>query len=170
MYYKIAVEVTKRRLEALESLLKKIETQAHEKSMSDTDILGLRLAPDMYPLVKQVQIVTDNAKGAASRLAGKDIPSYEDTESTFAELYARLEKTISYLDTFTPADFEAAANKEIELVYFKGLHFTGEGYLLQYHIPNLMFHVTTVYAICRTHGFQIGKADFMDGLPLIPNT
>jgi uncharacterized protein len=123
----------------------------------------------MFPLVKQVQIVTDNIKGAASRLAGRDIPSYEDNEITFAELYARLEKTMSYLDTFTLSDFVDAAGRKIEIIYFKDMHFTGEGYLLGYHIPNLMFHVTTVYAICRTHGFQIGKSDFMDGLPLIPN-
>ena len=169
MYYKIAIEFTRERLHALKVLLEKAQQQAMEKGISDEEILSYRLAPDMFPLMKQVQIVTDNAKGAAARLAGLEIPKYEDNEVTLGDLYTRIDKTIAFLDTFTPESFADADSRKIELPYFKDMHFTGEGYIT-YHISNFMFHVTTTYALLRANGFQIGKADFMNSLPLIPNS
>ncbi len=169
MYYKIAIEFTRDRLHALKVLLEKAQKEAMEKGISDEDILAYRLAPDMFALIKQVQIATDNAKWAAARLAGVEIPKYEDSETTLDDLYARIDKTIAFLDTFTPESFAEADSRKIELPYFKDMHFTGEWYLT-YHISNFMFHVTTTYALLRSNGFQIGKADFMNSLPLIPNS
>ena len=126
MFYKLAITLPKARLVALKGLLENIQTQAQAKNMNDEEVLGLRLAPDMFDFKRQVQIATDNAKGSAGRLSGKDIPSYEDTEVTFTELIARVEKTIAYLDTFSESDFENAATRTIELVYFKDMHFTAE--------------------------------------------
>jgi uncharacterized protein len=126
MFYRLSVTLPKARLIALKSLLELIQTQAQAKNMSDEAVLGLRLAPDMFDFKRQVQIASDNAKGAAGRISGKEIPSFEDSEQTFAELIIRVEKTITYLDTFSEADFENAAERKIELVYFKDMHFTAE--------------------------------------------
>lgn len=169
MYYKIAIEFTRDRLYALKVLLEKAQQQAMEKGISDETILSYRLAPDMFALLKQVQIATDNAKWAAARLAGIEIPKFEDTEATLDDVYARIDKTIAFLDTFTPEHFTDAASRKIELPYFKDMYFTGEGYVT-YYISNFMFHVTTTYALLRANGFQIGKADFMNSLPLIPKS
>ena len=169
MFYRLAVSLPKARLVALKGLLENIQTQAQAKNMSDEEVLGLRLAPDMFDFKRQVQIATDNAKGAAGRLTGKEIPSFEDTESSFAELITRVEKTIAYLDTFSEADFVGAAERKVELIYFKDMHFTGEGYLVEYFIPNFHFHLVTAYNIARNAGFELGKKDFMFQIPLIPN-
>lgn len=169
MFYRLAVSFPKARLIALKGLLENIQTQAQAKNMSDEEVLGLRLAPDMFDFKRQIQIASDNAKGAAGRLSGKEIPSYEDTEVTFAELIARVEKTIAYLDTFSEADFEHAATRTVELVYFKDMHFTADGYLIEYFIPNFHFHLVTAYDIARNAGFELGKKDFMYQIPLIPN-
>lgn len=170
MFYKIVIEVSKERLEALKCLLQKVEEQAKNKKIDEHIVLWLRLFPDMFPLIRQVQIATDNAKWSAARLAGKEIVKFEDTEKTFANLYARIDKTIALLNDFKEEDFADAATRKIELPYFKDMHFTGEGYLLHYHFPNMMFHITTAYAILRANGFNIWKADFMNKLPLIPNS
>jgi hypothetical protein len=104
----------------------------------------------------------------ASRLAGKDIPKYEDTESTLAELRLRLETTISYLDTFVATDFVHAATAEARFPYFPGMHMVGADYVIGYGIPNFFFHVVTAYDILRQYGFDIGKADYMGKeVPLI---
>jgi uncharacterized protein len=169
MYYKIAIEFTRDRLHAMKILLEKAQKEAMEKGISDEEILAYRLAPDMFALIKQVQISTDNAKWAAARLAGVEIPKYEDDETTLDDLYARIDKTIAFLDTFTPESFRETDSRKIELPYFKDMHFTAEWYI-SYYIANFMFHVTTTYALLRANGFQIGKADFMSSVPLIPNS
>lgn len=170
MFFQVIVTLPISRMRALISLIDIIEIQAKEKGMSDRDILELRLAPDMLPFVKQIQIASDNAKGMASRLAGKDIPKYEDTESTLWELRSRLETTIAYLDTFVSTDFVYAAKAEARLPYFPGMHMVGADYVFGYGIPNFFFHVVTAYDILRHHGFNIGKADYIGKeLPLIPD-
>ena len=163
MFYESTITLPLTRLRWLVVLLEKIEPQVKEKNMSDTDILALRLAPDMFPFAKQIQIATDNAKGMASRMARKEAPKYEDNESTLAELKARLEKTIAYLETFTPEDFADADTAEARFPYFPGMKMVGKGYVFTYGIPNFMFHVVTTYSILRNAGFDIGKADFMGG-------
>ena len=163
MFYESTITLPLTRLRGLVVLLEKIEPQVKEKNMSDTDILALRLAPDMFPFAKQIQIATDNAKGMASRMARKEAPKYEDNESTLAELKSRLEKTIAYLETFTPEDFADADTAEARFPYFPGMKMVGKGYVFTYGIPNFMFHVVTAYSILRNAGFDIGKADFMGG-------
>jgi hypothetical protein len=138
--------------------------------MSDTDVLELRLAPDMFTFVKQIQIATDNAKGMASRMARKEAPKYEDNEATLAEIRARLEKTIAYLETFTEADFADAATAPARFPWFAGMKMVGQGYVLTYGLPNFFFHVVTAYDILRNAGFEIGKADYMGpGVALVPD-
>jgi uncharacterized protein len=138
--------------------------------MTDADILALRLAPDMFPFSKQIQIVSDNAKGMASRLARQEAPKYEDNESTLAELRARLAKTADYLATFSEADFENAATAEARFPYFPGVHMVGVDYMFGYAIPNFFFHLVTTYDILRHHGFDIGKKDYMgSSVTMIPD-
>ncbi len=129
--------------------------------MSDADILALRIAPDMLPLAKQVQIVSDNAKGMVSRLTGHENPKMEDTETTLAELRTRLANTIAYVEQFSEKDFANAATAEARFPYFPGVHMVGTDYILGYGIPNFFFHVVTTYDILRQHGFDIGKSDYL---------
>ena len=137
--------------------------------MTDEEILGMRLAPDMFPFAKQIQVISDIAKGTASRLGAKEVPKFEDTEVTMKDLMARLEKTIVFLKTFTPDDFKEADTREARFPYFPAMHMVGEQYLIGYAIPNFLFHATTAYNILRNHGFELGKKDFMHSLPLIPD-
>lgn len=167
-YYAFTVPVFINKLTALKGLLQKGEAFAKENGKSDEAMLGLKLWDDMFPLVKQVQIACDNAKAASSRLAGKEIPKMEDNETTFAELYARIDKTLAYLETFSPADFAGAADVKIKLPYFpEDSHFTGDGYLRFYALSNFLFHVVTAYDILRSNGVVIGKADYSAALPLV---
>ncbi len=168
LYYSFTVPVFINTLTALKGVLKKGEAFAKENGKSDEDMLALRLTSDMFPLVKQVQVACDNAKGAAARLSGKVAPKMEDNEKTFAELHARIDKTVDYLKTFTAAEFTAAADVTIKLPYFpEDMHFTGDGYARMYALPNFFFHVVTAYDILRANGVQIGKADIAGALPLI---
>lgn len=171
MFYQTTVTLPTLRLKALLSLLVKVEAQAKEKGIDETTILEYRLIADMFPLIKQIQIATDNAKGMASRLARKEIPQYEDTETTLVALQSRLQKTIDYLATFTEADFADAAKAEAHFPYFKDVHMVGADYVIGYGLPNFFFHVVTAYDILRQHGFEIGKGDYMDGslIPFVPN-
>lgn len=161
MFFESTITLPLTRLRGLITLIEKVESESKAKNMSDEDLLALRLAPDMFPLGKQIQIVTDNAKGMASRMAKKEAPKYEDDESTLAELKTRLEKTIAYLETFTPSDFAEADTAEVRFSYFPGMKMVGKGYVFTYGIPNFMFHVVTIYAILRNAGFKVGKGDFM---------
>ena len=171
MFYQTTVTVPVARLRGLLSLLEKVEIQAREKWMTDAQVLDLRLAPDMFPLVKQIQIATDNAKGMVSRSGHREIPSYPDTESNFPEIRARLEKTIAYLETFTPADLENGATWEFRSKWFPGIKLVGEGYILTYGLPNFFFHIVTAYSILRNAGFDIGKEDYMgSGIAFVPDT
>ena len=160
--FQASVPVFKTRLKALSRVLDKAEANAAERKIDPAVFLAARLAPDMLNLTKQVQIATHHAKGAPSRLAGREVPKYEDTEASFAELKARIEKTIAYLDTFSPADIDGSEGRTIE---WKGgqreLKFTGMDYLLGFAMPNFYFHVVTAYGILRHNGVPLGKMDFM---------
>jgi hypothetical protein len=118
----------------------------------------------MRPFVFQIQVATDTAKGAAARLSGRPVPSWPDEEKTFADLHARLGKAIEFLSGFTPADFDGAEARPIEMkVGPRTLEFTGASYISTFVLPNFFFHVTTAYAILRHNGVPIGKADFLGG-------
>lgn len=160
--YDYAIPPCKRALTNLLAVLKKGEAFADTKKIDGSILLNARLAPDMYPLVKQVQIATDMSKGLAARLAGLEVPRYEDTETTFAELYARIEKTIAFIDGIQPAMLTGAETREITLpIREVELKFSGIDYLLNWAQPNIYFHVTTAYNILRHNGVALGKRDFL---------
>ena len=152
----------KRALNNLSHILKKGEAHAEAKSIEHTVLLNARLFPDMYPLIRQVQIATDMSKGAAARLAGLEVPKYEDNEISFADLQARVAKTLAFIDTIKPAQLENAENRAVTIMVRKvDLHFTGQAYLFDWVLPNVYFHVTTAYNILRHNGVELGKPDFL---------
>ena len=152
----------KRALSSLSHILKKGEAYANTKSIEHAVLLNARLFPDMYPIIRQVYIVTDMSKGAAARLAGLEVPKYEDTETTFAELQARITKTLAFIDTIKPEQLVGSATRDITITVRKtDLHFTGQDYLLKWVMPNVYFHVTTTYNILRHNGCELGKSDFL---------
>ena len=151
-----------RTLTNLRAVLEKAAAHAEARKIDPSVLVNARLYPDMFPLSRQVQIATDNAKGAASRLAGKEPPKYEDNESTFPELVARIDKTIALLETFKPEHIDGSEDKTITLpMHDRTLTFKGMPYLLDYVLPNIYFHVTIAYAILRHNGVEIGKKDFL---------
>ena len=164
--YHAAIPGSVRVLTNLRGLIEKAEAWAKEKNVDESVVLNARLALDMFPFVRQVQIATDTAKGMAARLAGAEVPSYEDTEKSFAELYARVDKTIAFVKGFKPEQFDGAEGREIVLT-FRGnsTHFTGLTFLTNRALPNLYFHTTTAYAILRHIGVPVGKNDFLGPNP-----
>ncbi|MGH8308147.1 MAG: DUF1993 domain-containing protein [Gammaproteobacteria bacterium] len=160
--YQASVPVFIRMLGNLSAILKKGEAHAGTKKIDPAVFAGARLYPDMFPLVRQIQIATDTVKGCAARLAGVEPPKYEDNEQTFAELYARLDKTIAYLKSVKPVQIDGSEARRIELkVRDKTLELKGQDYLFERVYPNFFFHVTTAYAILRHNGVEIGKGDFL---------
>jgi hypothetical protein len=149
-------------LENLGHVLKVGEAHAAEKGIAAKDYLEARLAPDMYPLTKQVQVATDMSKGCGARLAGAEIPRYEDNEASFAELQARLAKTIAFLKGLDAKSFAGAEDRPVTVKFPNAeFNFIGSSYLNNFVLPNVYFHITAVYAILRNKGVPLGKADFM---------
>jgi hypothetical protein len=160
--YQASIPQLQRMLGNLLNILQQAESWASEKNIDPAVLLNMRLAPDMFPLKRQLQIATDSAKGCAARLAGVEVPSYPDNEETFAELRARLSKTIEYLAGFTPQQIDGSEDKLITLSFpSMELKFSGRDYLFQFVQPNFYFHLTTAYAILRHNGLNIGKMDFI---------
>lgn len=152
----------KRALNNLSHILKKGEEHADTKKIEHGVLLNARLFPDMYPLIRQVQIATDMSKGAGARLAGLEVPKYEDNEASFTDLQARITKTLAFIDSVTPEQLEGAENRDITITVRKmDLHFTGQAYLFDWVLPNVYFHVTTAYNILRHNGVELGKPDFL---------
>ncbi len=165
-YFDATVPVYIRALSGLKQVLSKAKEYGAEKKVTDEVFLRSRLAVDMFDLRRQVQIACDNAKGASARLAGVPVPSIEDNEVSFEELDARIDKTIAFLKTLTPTQFEGAGERTIVLPYYKGKHFIGSEYIVAYAIPNFFFHVVTSYDILRHLGVALGKSDYLHELPL----
>lgn len=161
--YAASVPLLKQMLQNLDAILRQAETHAKDKKIEPAVLLQARLYPDMFPLVRQVQIATDNAKGIAARLAGVDIPSFADTEQTFEELHARIAKTLDFINTIKPEQINGSEDRHV--VVYKGapyeMQFQGQAYLVHFGLPNFLFHVTTAYAILRHNGIEIGKDDFI---------
>lgn len=154
-----------RSLTNLRSILEKAMVYAEEKKIDPSVLINARLYPDMYPLSRQVQIATDVAKGAASRLAGLEPPKYEDNESSFPELLERINKTIALLESFKPEQIDGSEDRTITLpMHDRTVTFKGLPYLSDFVLPNVYFHVTTVYAILRHNGLEIGKKDFLGNI------
>ena len=160
--YQATVPVFVRALTNLAHVLKKGEAHAAAKGITDEVLLQTRLIPDMLPLVKQVQIAADMATRGAARLAGVEPQAFEDSETTLAQLQARIERALAYVQTFTPAQIDGSEARAIVLKMRTGeLNFTGQNYLLQFVLPNLFFHCTTTYTILREAGAELGKSDFI---------
>ncbi|MGN6107425.1 MAG: DUF1993 domain-containing protein [Kofleriaceae bacterium] len=136
---------------------------AQTRSFDPNVLLAARLAPDQFPLVRQVQSTCDIAKSAAARLTGKEAPVHPDTEQTIEELHARVRSVIGYLDGFTASDFEGAATRTISHPRWQGT-MTGEDYFREHAIPNFYFHATHVYALLRHNGVPLGKKDYLGKL------
>ncbi len=149
-------------LRNLDAILGKAQAHAAAKKIDPAVLMSARLFPDMLPFVKQVQIATDHAKGAVARLAGVEVPRFEDTEQSFDELRARLAKTIAFVESFSAEQFDGSEDRDISLrAGGKDLAFKGMPYLIGYAIPNFYFHLVTAYNILRHHGVEIGKGDYL---------
>lgn len=167
--YDASVPVCVKMLENLSVILEKGQAWAKEGGKTDEEILQAKLAPDMFPLVRQVQIASDNAKSISARLAGEEPPKMEDTEATLAELVERVRKTTAYLKTLDREKFVGAESRQIPFPYVPGTHLLGNDALFQSYLPNFFFHVTTAYDILRHLGVPLGKVDFIGSLPFQPN-
>ncbi|HWI38179.1 MAG TPA: DUF1993 domain-containing protein [Burkholderiales bacterium] len=149
-------------LRNLSAILDKAEAHCTAKKIDPSALTTYRFYPDMFPFTRQVQIACDTAKGAVARLAGVDIPKHEDTEQTFAELKARIAKTIDFIESVSAAKVDGSEEKEIVMQMRSGeRRFKGMQYLLGHAYPNFYFHVTTAYNILRHNGIDVGKADFI---------
>ncbi len=158
-----SVPVFKQILNSLDVILSKAEEHANAKKIEASVFLQARLAPDMFPLIRQVQIAADFAKGVSARLAGVDVPEFEDTEVSFSDLHARLAKTLAFIDGLDASLFDDSETREIVLRPGtpKEKKLSGTAYLLGYGLPQFFFHATTTYAILRHNGVELGKRDFM---------
>lgn len=149
-------------LRNLDAILAKAEAYAEAKKIDPAVLLSARLYPDMFALLRQVQIATDHAKGAVARLAGADVPKYEDNEQSFGDVRARLAKTIAFVETFRPDQIDGSEGRDIALkIGGHDLAFNGEHYLIGFALPNFYFHLVTAYNILRHSGVEIGKRDYM---------
>lgn len=160
--YQASVPVFLRALGNLSHVLKKGEAHTSAKSVSEDVILQTRLIPDMLPLARQVQIATDMAKNGVARLAGAELLKFEDNETTFEQLQARIERAVDYIKTFKPEQIDGSETRQVTIKTRHGDQtFEGDAYLLHFVLPNLFFHCTTAYAILRVAGADIGKSDFI---------
>ena len=151
-------------LKSLSAILSKAQAHCEAKKIDPLVMTASRLYPDMFPLTRQVQVACDAAKGAVARLAGVEIPKHEDTEKTFDELKARIQKTLDFIASVKPAQVDGTEEKEIVLkLRGNDVPFKGAQYLLAYAWPNFYFHAATAYNILRHNGVEIGKADFLGG-------
>ncbi len=164
--YETLVPIANRMLGNLSAILDKGAAFADAKKFDAAVLVNARLAPDMFPLSRQVQIACDMTKGAAARLSGSEIPKFDDTETTIPELKARIAKTLAFVNSIPAAKFAGSEDAKIVLNMRSGdLHFNGLDYLRFFVLPNLYFHVTTTYAILRHNGVELGKPDFVGGNP-----
>jgi hypothetical protein len=151
-----------RMLNSLAAILEKAAAHAEARKIDPAVLVNARLYPDMFPLVRQVQVASDAAKGGAARLAQLEPPSYEDNEKTLAELIARAKKTVAFLETLKPAQFEGSEDRTINWkTRTTERTMQGEPYLVHQVLPNIYFHVTTAYNILRHNGIELGKMDFL---------
>ncbi|WP_349742278.1 DUF1993 domain-containing protein [Roseateles cavernae] len=163
LIYEASAPIFKQMLGGLADVLAKAEAHAAARAIEPAALLQARLFPDMFALTRQVQIACDFAAGVCARLAGVEVPSYEASEQSFAELQARIAKTLDFIGGVSPGQFAEAAGREIVLRPGtpKERRFTGQHYLLHYGLPQFFFHVTTAYDILRHNGVEVGKKDYM---------
>ena len=160
--YDQVVPVMHRMLSNLSAILQKAESYAQARKIDPSALLQARLAPDMFTFTRQVQLATDFAKATPSRLAGVEIPKWEDKEQGFAELQARIQRALDFLGGFKREQFTGAETRAIEIkTPTRTLNFNGKDYVLNYALPNFYFHLTMAYAVLRHNGLEIGKLDYL---------
>jgi hypothetical protein len=160
--YEASIPTFLHTLRSLKALLEKGVAHAEAKKFDPTLLASARLAPDMFPLTRQIQIATDAAKGAAARLSGVDPPKFEDNETTMADLIARVGKTIDFLQGFKPEQLDGSEERTITIpTPRQTFTFPGLIFLRHWALPNFFFHVTTAYNLLRHNGVEIGKADYL---------
>lgn len=163
---RVCVPVWLQLLGSLSTILEKAASQAAAKKIGQNALLEARLFPDMFPLLRQVQLVSDFAKGAAARLAGKEVPAWADEEKTFEDLRNRLARTVHFIQGLDTAAIDAALDREIAFNVGPSQRvMKGGDYLVHYAMPNFYFHLTTAYDLLRHNGIEIGKRDFMGQVP-----
>ncbi len=162
--YQASVPVFQKLLDNLDLILDKAAADAATRKIDQSVFLQARLSPDMFAFTRQVQIAADFAKGTASRLAGVEVPKYDDNEASFADLKARLRRTQDYIAGFKPAQIDGSEERDVTFKTGRGdLQFKGLAYLLNFAMPNFYFHYTTAYDILRHNGVVLGKSDFVAG-------
>jgi len=160
--YQASVPAFLQMLASLSAVLDKAEAYAEQRKIEPSVLLGTRLIPDMFPLLRQVQLAADFAKNTTARLAGLEPPKFPDTETSFTELKARIAKTVDFVESLTPAQIDGSEGREITItIGGQPIHFTGQNYLLRFALPNFYFHHTVAYAILRQCGVEIGKRDYL---------
>ena len=166
MFYELTVVQFSKALNNLSALLDKGAAQAEAKKFDVAVLLNSRLAPDQFPLIRQVQIACDSAKLGVARLIGEvdAAPKHADTETTLAELQQRIQETLDYLASVSEAQFAGAAERHISQPRWEGKYLLGAEFALQHAVPNVYFHITTAYAILRHNGVDVGKKDFLGPL------
>lgn len=164
--FELTVPQLAKTLHNLDRWLKSAEQYAEQRKFPVDNLIQARLAPDQYPLVRQVQSSCDNVKFIAGRLTQKDWPAHADTETTFEQLHARIAAVQTYLESFKPEDFAGAEDRKIILPWMQGKWMTGLEYLVQFALPNFYFHVTLAYSILRHNGVPLGKTDYIGSVPM----
>lgn len=160
--YSSFIPVAIHHLQSFSRILDKAEQHCESKKIDQTVMLNVRLFPDMFPLIKQVQIATDMLKGGAARLANIENPKFSDDETTFAELRTRIAKLVEFLSRLSSEQFDGAENRDIQFtVGGREMKFKGAAYLNQWVLPNMYFHKTTAYNLLRHNGVELGKRDFL---------
>lgn len=160
--YSASIPAFRQILGSLLSILDKAEAHVEAKKLDPNALLQFRLFPDMLPFTRQIQIAADFAKGAGARLAGADVPAYEDTEKTIGELKLRIQRTLTFLDSLPREAIEDAAQRAITTGSGeKTKHWVGQEYLMHYALPHFYFHATTAYNILRHNGLEVGKKDYI---------
>ena len=166
MYYRVVAQSTQN-LKQVQAWLDAAENHARTKRFDISVLLSARLAPDMKPFTYQVQSASDYIKAAAAWLSGRTPPRYLDTEQTVAEVRARIDKTVAFVEGITEGEFASAPERKVSLSWEPGKVIGGPDYLVQVTIPNVYFHLTTAYAILRHNGVEIGKMDFLGRLNMV---
>ena len=163
--FEVTVPYAAKYLANLDRWIDKTQEFAKAKKFDANDLLVARLAPDQFPLLRQVQTVCDGAKFICSRPSGKEAPVHPDTEKTWDELRTRIRGVREYVDTFKAPDFDGAVDRKITFPWMPGKYINGHDFVLQFAIPNLHFHYTTTYAILRHNGVELGKSDYLQPVP-----
>lgn len=165
MLYDLTVPQFTKMLRNLKLIIEKGIKHSEAKKFDSSVLFQSRLAPDQFPLSRQIQIACDTSKLCVARLTGKDAPVHDDKETSFPELKARIDQVLHFLETISPKDFEAAEEKRISQPRWEGKSLSGKEFVIQHALPNMYFHMTTAYSILRHNGVDIGKKDYLGEMP-----